>query len=169
MNSIIVSKTVMHILFSLKALSQCFFFFFFVTGAALCIQLINQQNSLCMIGLQHWNECWRSHSPQRIRNTHCTWNMSVWLLDFSGVSMAVHSRTMWWKTGFAGQKCAFIYSALVKKKKKHNGSGSSCRPRADACRTNWPCGTISSAGQLQEVRASVLQVTVSLKLIIVHA
>lgn len=116
MNSIIVLKTVMHILFSLKALSQCFFFFF-GTGAALCIQLINQQNSLCMIGLQHWNECWRSHSLQRIRNTHCTWNMSVWLLDFSGVSMAVDSRTMWWKTGFAGQKCAFIYSALVKKKK----------------------------------------------------
>lgn len=36
-------------------------FCFFVTGASLCIQLINQQNSLCMIGLQHWNECWRSH------------------------------------------------------------------------------------------------------------
>lgn len=66
------------------------------------------------------------------------------------------------------EMCIYLFSTC-EKEKKHNGSGSSCRPRADACRTNWPCGTISSAGQLQEVRASVLQVTVSLKLIIVHA
>lgn len=117
MNSVIVSKTVTHILFSLKALSQCFVVVF-LTGAALCIQLINQQNSLCMIGLQHWNGCWRSHSAPGIRNTPCAWKMSVWLSDFPGVSMAVDIRTKWWKTGFAGQKHAFVYSALVKKEEK---------------------------------------------------
>lgn len=64
--SVIVSKTVVHILFPLKTLSR----FFFFTGAALCVQRINQQDCLCMIGLQHWNACRGSQSPQRIRNTH---------------------------------------------------------------------------------------------------
>lgn len=51
---------------------------------------------------------------------------------------------------------------------KNEKNTSSCWSHADACRTNWSSGTFGSAGQLEEVTTSVLEVTDSLKLITVH-
>lgn len=178
--------TVAHILFPLKALSQVFFFF--LTGAALCVQRINQQNCLCMIGLQHLNACWGSQSPRRIRTTrtvpgtcHDFWTWTSLTCIFlqllttpkclsGSIRGGRDGRQAWQDRNLHLFFQHLFKSKKTKQKQKQNyGSRSRCGSHADACRTNWPCGTISSAGQLYEVRASVLQVTVSLKLIIVHA